>query len=52
LKIEKKFSLSKPATPTKKEFKRIYKIIFIFFRVRADALLRPGGRGFYQVGGR
>jgi hypothetical protein len=39
LKIEKKFSLSKPATTTKKiNFILFY---FIFFRVRADALPRP-----------
>jgi hypothetical protein len=45
LKIEKKFSLSKLATTTKKI---IYLFIFIyfcfFFRVRADGALHPRGR--------
>jgi hypothetical protein len=48
LKIEKKFSLSKLATTTKKKFKKlkIKNNFYFIFRVRADAGLRPHGRGF------
>jgi hypothetical protein len=41
LKIEKKFSLSKPATTTKK---KLNFFIFYFFIVRADAPPHPRGR--------
>jgi hypothetical protein len=61
LKIEKKFSLSKPATTTQKnnfKTKKIKKYFLIFFfasaqtPIRADTPQRPRGRGFYRVGGR
>jgi hypothetical protein len=41
LKIEKKFSLSKPATTTNKNIKKLF---LFYFRVRADAAQRPQGR--------
>jgi hypothetical protein len=46
LKIEKKFSLSKPATTTK----FIYLFIYFFASTRTEPC--PRGRGFYRVGGR
>jgi hypothetical protein len=55
LKIEKILSFSKPATTTKKKFQKNFKkknLFFFFFFVRADALERPCGRGFYRVRGR
>jgi hypothetical protein len=42
LKIEKKFSLSKPATTT---IKKKYYFILIFFRVRADAVFTASADG-------
>jgi hypothetical protein len=50
LKIENNFSLSKPATTTKKKINFLF-LFLNFFHVRMDRFTHPRGRGFYRVGG-